>query len=360
MSKPLRSLRLSPKSDYSRFTGNRGEIFYDPVNNTLRVFNSTAAGGDVLATRSWVLSNNSDISVNRLSSDSDINIDINLADSTLQRWRFGEDGELTFPDGTAQNTAFVLGEFGQLTVPGEVYAQYFTVRGGGSPGSQIGSLGYGGDIVTIFGTEGFNIETGEPESGPRWQFSTAGELEFPDETVQTTAFLGSSNDDEFIDNSNTIVPTEQAVRGYIDRRLGYDYEGVPVEPANTIGPVYVNEDQPTRIKYLNTAVTADSDQTVDALEYELATWIAGFTQTRTLNVSNLTLGRKVMIYVRNTNGSSRTINVQASASASSFTPVNLAVGAGAVSATSVTLAATTGTSVITLFNVNNTLVGWVN
>lgn len=28
-----------------------------------------------------------------------INIDINLSDSTLRRWRFGEDGDLTFPDG---------------------------------------------------------------------------------------------------------------------------------------------------------------------------------------------------------------------------------------------------------------------
>jgi hypothetical protein len=106
MAKPLRSLRLSPKSDYTRFTGNRGEIFYDPVLDTLRVFNSQTQGGNILATRSWVLNNNSDITVNRLASESDINIEINLADSTLQRWRFGEDGELTFPDETAQTTAF--------------------------------------------------------------------------------------------------------------------------------------------------------------------------------------------------------------------------------------------------------------
>jgi len=39
-------------------------------------------------------------------SETDVNIEINLSDSTLQRWQFGEDGELTFPDGTAQSTAF--------------------------------------------------------------------------------------------------------------------------------------------------------------------------------------------------------------------------------------------------------------
>jgi len=54
MTIPSRSLRLTPKNDYTRFTGNRGEIFYDPVNNTLRVFDSQLAGGHIVATRSWV------------------------------------------------------------------------------------------------------------------------------------------------------------------------------------------------------------------------------------------------------------------------------------------------------------------
>jgi hypothetical protein len=39
-------------------------------------------------------------------SESAINIDVNLSDSTLRRWRFGEDGDLTFPDATTQTTAF--------------------------------------------------------------------------------------------------------------------------------------------------------------------------------------------------------------------------------------------------------------
>jgi plastocyanin len=44
-----RSLRLIPRTDFSRLTGNRGEIFYDPVNNTLRVFDSQIQGGISLA-----------------------------------------------------------------------------------------------------------------------------------------------------------------------------------------------------------------------------------------------------------------------------------------------------------------------
>jgi hypothetical protein len=44
-----RSLRLIPKTDFSRLTGNRGEIFYDPVSNTLRVFDGQIQGGVSLA-----------------------------------------------------------------------------------------------------------------------------------------------------------------------------------------------------------------------------------------------------------------------------------------------------------------------
>lgn len=41
-----------------------------------------------------------------IKSEGNINIDINLSDSTLRRWQFGEDGYLTFPDATVQATAF--------------------------------------------------------------------------------------------------------------------------------------------------------------------------------------------------------------------------------------------------------------
>ena len=49
-----RSLRLIPKTDFSRLAGNKGELFYDPVNDTLRVFNGQTLGGEIIATRTWV------------------------------------------------------------------------------------------------------------------------------------------------------------------------------------------------------------------------------------------------------------------------------------------------------------------
>ncbi len=44
---PQRSLRLLPKSasELNKLTGNRGEIFYDPSEHTLRIFNSVEKGG---------------------------------------------------------------------------------------------------------------------------------------------------------------------------------------------------------------------------------------------------------------------------------------------------------------------------
>jgi hypothetical protein len=49
-------------------------------------------------------------------SEGNINIDINLADSTLRRWQFGEDGELTLPEDAVVKTIS-----GNLTIEGESY-----------------------------------------------------------------------------------------------------------------------------------------------------------------------------------------------------------------------------------------------
>ena len=119
---PLRSVRLNarPATALESFVGTAGEIFYDSTNQTLRVYPGNTAAGKILADRDWVNSAIGDIGSSSLvngtrtvslstagsltipgdiRSDSNINIDINLSDSTLRRWQFGEDGELTFPDG---------------------------------------------------------------------------------------------------------------------------------------------------------------------------------------------------------------------------------------------------------------------
>jgi hypothetical protein len=110
----------------------------------------------------------------------------------------------------------------------------------------------------------------------------------------------------------------------------------------------------------NTSNTTDADYTLDSSLYGYTSWIVSFTAARNLNVSNLATGRRAVIYIRNTNASSRVITINASTTTTGFTAVNLAVGAGAVSSTSVTLAATSGTAVVYVWNAGGNIVGMVN
>jgi hypothetical protein len=126
---PLRSVRLNarPATTLQSFVGTAGEIFYDSTNQTLRVYPGNVAAGKILADRDWVNSAIGDIESSSLvngartvslnstgsltipgdiRSEGNINIDINLSDSTLRRWQFGEDGDLVLPsDGDVKNSS---------------------------------------------------------------------------------------------------------------------------------------------------------------------------------------------------------------------------------------------------------------
>jgi hypothetical protein len=56
MTLPVRALRLisSDASTLNRFTYESGEILYDPLNKTLRIFDGRTVGGTILATRDWI------------------------------------------------------------------------------------------------------------------------------------------------------------------------------------------------------------------------------------------------------------------------------------------------------------------
>jgi hypothetical protein len=95
----------------------------------------------------------------------------------------------------------------------------------------------------------------------------------------------------------------------------------------------------------------DADFTVNAATIQIFYYEGNFTTTRNIFISNLTGGRMVRIYVRNTNASARQLNVQYSTTTTGFAAVNMSKGdAGGTSVTSVTLAATSGTAMITVFN----------
>jgi hypothetical protein len=327
MSKPLRSIRLTPKSEYDRFTGNRGEIFYDPVNNTLRIFNSTTVGGEIMATRSWVATQLP--SIQGLASVSYVNQAIAAIPQDPEYLL-----KITADDSTV------------LAVDREETLQ---VRGQGS-------------VTTSISTDSTGIQliiTG-PEI-PQLQDGTL------DITAASLGFLAGvpvnkfSTDPTFVDNSPSTVPTEAAIRGYIDRRLGLTHTGEVVSQLNKIGPKYLtNSEFFVLLQTSSSSIGADEDRTIDALQFSLSAYTASFTATRTLRISNLIQGRMVTVYVRNTNGSSRTINVEASDTEEDFVSVNMSRGAGQTSVTSITLAATSGTAVITVFGANGEICGFVN
>ena len=109
----------------------------------------------------------------------------------------------------------------------------------------------------------------------------------------------------------------------------------------------------------NASSTTDADATVDASTTELYAYVQSTSATaRTINISNLTAGRKVTLYLKNTNAATKVINIAASTTAASFASVNLSKGdAGGASATAVTLAVTSGTATVTVFNANGTIGG---
>ena len=109
----------------------------------------------------------------------------------------------------------------------------------------------------------------------------------------------------------------------------------------------------------NASQATDADATVDASTVEYFAYLQNTSGTaRTINISNLTAGRKITLYLRNTNAATKVINIAASTTAASFASVNLSKGdAGGASATAVTLAVTSGTATVTVFNANGTIGG---
>jgi hypothetical protein len=87
-----------------------------------------------------------------IKSESAINIDVNLTDSTLRRWRFGEDGDLTFPDNTVQTTAF--------TGTGDITFNGRTISASSGTGSDFIKID---DDLTIAGND-LNLSASNGES----------------------------------------------------------------------------------------------------------------------------------------------------------------------------------------------------
>ncbi len=71
---------------------------------------TNGAGGGGIGSQYFTLGVDGSLTIpGTIGSETEFKIEVNLTDSTKYTWRFGEDGELTFPDGTSQNTAATAG-----------------------------------------------------------------------------------------------------------------------------------------------------------------------------------------------------------------------------------------------------------
>lgn len=98
--------------------------------------------------------------------------------------------------------------------------------------------------------------------------------------------------------------------------------------------------------------TADANTIFDATVGWSATWVASFTGTRQLQVTNMTPGKRVVVYVTNNNSSPRSIQVTYNSGAAASGVARPISGSnsvvGAVPATSVALAGSGGTATFTI------------
>ena len=95
---------------------------------------------------------------------------------------------------------------------------------------------------------------------------------------------------------------------------------------------------------------------LDASLYERSSWIANFTANITAQISNLTSGREIFLYIQNAGTTARILTIQASSTASGYTNVNCS-RAGSVATSNVTLAASGGAATIWVANIGGNIVG---
>ena len=125
--------RLISTDELIKFTGAGGITTASDAEGNITITGSGAATG--------------------IESETDVSIKVNLSDSTQRIWRFGEDGELTFPNNTVQTDAF-SGKSGRTVVlgtnasaPGEFgIALGFNAGANGGAGDYAIALGYGAGL----------------------------------------------------------------------------------------------------------------------------------------------------------------------------------------------------------------------
>lgn len=109
----------------------------------------------------------------------------------------------------------------------------------------------------------------------------------------------------------------------------------------------------------NFSNTSDANLTFDAAITQSMYWVASFTTTRSLIVNNISQGRMVRVYIRNTNATQRQISFSGSTTTTGHAAINMAISAGGASATTQNIAGSNGTMFVTIENIGGFIVGGV-
>jgi len=231
MSSAIRSLRFLPASDSKdRQRYSDGEVFYDRQANTLRVYTGNVPGGFKLATEEWVRNNQS---LQNVSSD--------ITPSVADTYSLGTAEKPWKSLYVSTNTIYIGGTAigvtdGQLTVgDGETPVNLATE-------DYVNSRGF----ITSTALTWNNISSKPAFSTVATSGSYADLTNKPGPLIaigfaQGVIINQFSNDNTMTANSAEAVPVQSAVRGYIDRRLGIDHDGIVVAEENKIGPRFATE-----------------------------------------------------------------------------------------------------------------------
>lgn len=258
---------------------------------------------------------------------------------------------------------------------------------GGNATTLLGSLPYQSAVNTttllspnVTTTKKFLRMTGDGTNGtaPAWDTIVAGDIPTLNQNTtgsagsatkatnlvggNATTLLGSIHYQSAVDTTTLLSPNITTTKNFLAQTGDGTNGAAPVWNTSTgTGSVVLGTNPSiTAPTSGNASSTNDADATVDASTTEFYAYVQSASGTaRTINISNLTTGRKITLYLRNTNAATKTINIAASTTTTSFVAVNLSNGAGAISVTSTTLAASSGTAVVVVFNANGTIGGGI-
>lgn len=231
----------------SAYVGPLGELLVDTGLQTLRVQDGATPGGmSTLATTAQV--SNVIVAIEGIQSNT-ANISALIANihganisgitsnvSILQSLIYGNVGNITlgdgnlflttYPDGlgnlnawvstTNNNTGIYISpsntnEFAELYLPSDTSPQQGYVGGAGIGGFQV--YGYNGQY-TVNLVNNVNITA----NSAQWNFNGDGTLEFPDTTIQSTAYQGPAGQTDFATQAN-VVTANVALKGYVDSKI---------------------------------------------------------------------------------------------------------------------------------------------